>query len=103
MGHLTHHQMILQDNNLVFLVGENLLNLDSDSNQILGYKKDSNDPINISVFDKNCFCYKHKKPFGSYYELCKINLCNECKNNHNIILYEDIIPNINKFKNNINE
>ena len=80
-------------NNLVFLVGENLLNLDSDS-QILGYKKYSNDPINISVFDKNCFCYTHKEPFDSYCEICKINLCNECKNKHNIILYEDIIPNI---------
>ena len=92
-------------NNLVFLVGENLLNLDSDS-QILGYKKYSNDPINISVFDKNCFCYTDKKPFDSYCEICKINLCDECKNkhyDHNIILYKDIIPNIIIFKNNINE
>ena len=93
-------------NNLVFLVGENLLNLDSDSNQILGYKKDSNEPINISVFDKNCFCYTHKEPFDSYCEICKINLCNECKNkhyDHNIILYKDIIQNIIKFKKNLNE
>ena len=52
---------------------------------------------------KNYICHKHNEQFISYCDICKENLCKQCDmehdNNHKIISYKDIKPNINEIKN----
>ena len=54
----------------------------------------------------NYVCNIHNDSFISYCNKCKINLCILCEENHrehNIILYRDIFPNINKIKEELNK
>ena len=52
--------------------------------------------------NKNYLCYKHNEQFASYCDICKENLCTQCDmehdNNHKIILYRDIKPNMDEIK-----
>ena len=74
----------------------------------------------INYDDKNYICKKHNDKFIQFCRQCNMNLCFLCKNehiNHNIIKFENFIPNkeellrgmeymrqyINKFKNQIEE
>ena len=55
----------------------------------------------------NFVCFTHNEKFNSYCKECKINLCMECESEHtdknNLIYFRDILPNKNKFKENVNE
>ena len=64
--------------------------------------------ILIDYDNKNYLCHKHNETFSSYCEICEENLCFQCdiehkKCNHKIILYSEIMPNIENIKNKIKE
>ena len=77
--------------------------------------KEDSEPITIKVFEENCLCHKthfNYKPFDAYCEKCKEKFCYECrlnfskyndKDNHKIILYEEVLENMNNFKEKIKE
>ena len=60
----------------------------------------THDIINYDI--KDYICEIHKETFIKYCNECKMNLCLSCNNMHkthnNVIHYEDIIPDIDKIK-----
>ena len=73
---------------------------------LIKYYHDSNHSI-IDFNKYNDICFIHKEKFNSYCKNCKINLCMECESEHkdkqNLVYFRDILPNKNKFKENLNE
>ena len=64
----------------------------------------------IDYDEKYYYCEHHFKLYNSYCSKCKYNLCPDCKsspckkgNNHNIIKYEEKIPDIKNIKNKLDE
>ena len=67
----------------------------------------------IDYDDKNFICEIHNEKYSSYCNSCKNNICLFCKRQHkehNLINFENILPDINeeksnldKLRNNINE
>jgi len=60
----------------------------------------------INYEQKNYICKKHIENYIKYCDECKMNLCLMCgqeHKNHKIILFEDMIPNIDKIKEYMNE
>jgi len=58
----------------------------------------------INYEQKNYICEKHNEIYIKYCDECKMNLCMICSNehkNHKNILFEDIIPNNDKIKENM--
>ena len=53
----------------------------------------------------NYTCLKHNEKFCSFCQKCKINLCIECESEHkdkeNLLDFRDLLPNKEKFKNNL--
>ena len=62
---------------------------------------------NIINYDiKNYICEKHNEPFVEYCNDCKIDICLSCENehiNHNTTHYKNIMKDMNKLKNEMNE
>ena len=59
----------------------------------------------LNYDDKNYFCNKHNEPHIMYCKDCKLNICLSCQNqhkNHNYIFYRNIMPDIDKIKNEMN-
>ena len=53
----------------------------------------------IDYEEKDYICYTHKDTYNSYCKDCKKDLCTSCQkehNGHNLIKYENILPNENK-------
>ena len=70
-------------------------------------KHDKNHNI-INYDDKNYICCKHNKIYNSYCDTCKSNICLFCEkehkdNEHKIINYVELLPNMNKVNDNIKE
>ena len=64
----------------------------------------------IDYDEKYYYCEHHFKLYNSYCSICKLNLCPDCKadtckkgNNHNIIKYEEKIPDIKNIKSKLDE
>ena len=60
----------------------------------------------INYDDKNYLCDKHNYQYYSYCKKCNKNICIYCKNEHKeheLINYDNIIPDINEVKNNLNK
>ena len=54
----------------------------------------------IDYEEKNYMCYIHKDIYNSYCKKCKKDLCTLCQNEHrghSLIIYENILPNEDKF------
>ena len=55
----------------------------------------------VNYEQKNFICHKHNKFYSSYCKACTKNICELCEEshkNHEIINFEDILPNINELK-----
>ena len=55
----------------------------------------------VNYEQKNFICHKHNKSYSSYCKGCTKNICELCEEkhyNHEIINFEDILPNINELK-----
>ena len=67
------------------------------------HKKD-HDIIDFTQY--NFICFNHNEKFSSFCKKCKINLCLECESEHkdkeNLIYFRDILPNKDKYKENVN-
>ena len=65
----------------------------------------NHDFIDFSQY--NFMCFTHNEKFNSFCKKCKINLCMECESKHkdkgNLIYFRDILPNKNKFKENLDK
>ena len=60
----------------------------------------------IDYDDKDYKCSKHIQPFRSYCKNCKENMCESCQDEHNgheIIEFNDIMPNESTLKKNLKE
>ena len=77
------------------------------------HKKENNDHSFINYDDKNYICRIHNEKYVSYCQNCEKNICLYCKKKHQehkLINYENILPdmieekdNINKLNNDINK
>lgn len=60
----------------------------------------------IDFTQYNFICFNHNEKFSSFCKKCKINLCMECESEHkdkeNLIYFRDILPNKDKYKENVN-
>ena len=61
----------------------------------------------VDYEDKNYICSKHSKKFDSYCKICHKNYCMFCSGehdkNHQLIYFRDMLPDINKIDNELNE
>ena len=58
----------------------------------------------IDYNKKNFLCIEHKEKFNSYCQKCKLNICSLCENSHKqheIIKFDNILPNVDEFKANL--
>ena len=70
------------------------------------HQNENKDHICINYDDKNYICELHNEKYTSYCEQCKKNICLFCKKDHKehkLINYENILPDINDAKNNLNK
>ena len=61
----------------------------------------------VNYEDKNYICSKHSEKFDSYCKICHKNYCMFCSGehdkNHQLIYFRDMLPDINKIDNELNE
>ena len=61
----------------------------------------------VNYEDKNYICSKHSEKFDSYCKICHKNYCMFCSGehdkNHQLIYFRDMLPDINKIGNELNE